>query len=347
MSTVILKNLYRNGNPVKQMFRNGVKIYETLEYFIFSVDTDTIAFEMTGGSETINITCSDRWTIEAPDWITVSTSSGYGNASVVVSADSTEGIQEGEIIITCEEKTHTITVAQGGYKYMPLTFEITGDGYINYKYRGSASVAKTIEYKLNNSGWELITPTSSGVRINVSVGDKVQFRGDNETYGDANSTANFNEFSGTTCQFIVYGNIMSLIDSTDFANLTVLTNARNFRALFFACSGLTSAENLILPATTLTERCYSSLFERCSNLTTAPELPATTLVNYCYNNLFLYCYSINHIRCLATNISASRCTENWVYGGVPSTGTFVTPSTTNWSTGVSGIPSGWTRVNSD
>lgn len=28
---VILKNLYRNGNPIKMMFRNGVLIYRCIE----------------------------------------------------------------------------------------------------------------------------------------------------------------------------------------------------------------------------------------------------------------------------------------------------------------------------
>jgi hypothetical protein len=32
------------------------------------------------------------------------------------------------------------------------------------------------------------------------------------------------------------------------------------------------------------------------------------------------------------------------FNNVPATGTFTTPSTTSWSTGINGIPSGWTRV---
>jgi hypothetical protein len=46
--------------------------------------------------------------------------------------------------------------------------------------------------------------------------------------------------------------------------------------------------------------------------------------------------------CLATNISASDCTYNWV-NGVASNGTFTkVASMSSWTTGTNGIPSGWT-----
>jgi hypothetical protein len=67
--------------------------------------------------------------------------------------------------------------------------------------------------------------------------------------------------------------------------------------------------------------------------------------------MFQGCSKLSSVTCLATNISASYCTDNWLTG-VAATGTFITPSSTNWSTGastewpygVSGIPDGWTRV---
>jgi len=48
---------------------------------------------------------------------------------------------------------------------------------------------------------------------------------------------------------------------------------------------------------------------------------------------------------LATNISASDCTRNWV-NGVANTGTFAQARGASWSRGVSGIPNGWTVANS-
>jgi hypothetical protein len=74
----------------------------------------------------------------------------------------------------------------------------------------------------------------------------------------------------------------------------------------------------------------------------APELPATTLEWSCYSFMFYNCTSLNYIKCLATDISAIDCTNDWV-SGVASSGTFIkAASMTGWTTGVNGIPSGWT-----
>ena len=86
------------------------------------------------------------------------------------------------------------------------------------------------------------------------------------------------------------------------------------------------------------------MFSGCTSLTTAPELPATTLATECYRNMFYGCTSLTSIKCLATNISASNCTTNWVYG-VSASGTFTkAASMSSWTTGTSGIPSGWDVV---
>ena len=118
-----------------------------------------------------------------------------------------------------------------------------------------------------------------------------------------------------------------------------------YRSMFYGCESLTTAPEL--PATTLAAYCYRSMFLGCTNLTTAPELPATTLTESCYQSMFQACESLNYIKCLATDISATNCTFNWV-NGVASTGTFVKAASMNdWTTGTSGIPTGWTVQNDD
>ena len=113
--------------------------------------------------------------------------------------------------------------------------------------------------------------------------------------------------------------------------------------MFNGCSKLTTAPKL--PATTLASNCYGSMFKGCTSLTTAPELPATTLVSSCYEDMFSGCTSLNYVKCLATDISAFGCTTSWLYN-VPSGGTFTKASSmTSWTTGSSGIPSGWTVEN--
>ena len=84
------------------------------------------------------------------------------------------------------------------------------------------------------------------------------------------------------------------------------------------------------------------MFQKCTSLVTAPELPATTLANYCYESMFQGCTNLSSITCLATNILASNCTYKWV-DGIAASGTFTKASSmTSWGTGNNGIPSGWT-----
>ena len=60
--------------------------------------------------------------------------------------------------------------------------------------------------------------------------------------------------------------------------------------MFYGCTYLTQAP--ALPATTLADECYYSMFNNCSNLTQAPALPATTLARRCCTNMFSYCSSL-------------------------------------------------------
>ena len=137
-----------------------------------------------------------------------------------------------------------------------------------------------------------------------------------------------------------------------FENCTSLTTApalpattlkfRCYASMFNGCTSLTKAPEL--PDTALETMCYMNMFQGCTSLTTAPELPATTLKFMCYYGMFYGCTSLNYIKCLATDISASSCTGNWV-NGVASTGTFVkNPNMNDWTTGVKGIPEGWTVI---
>ena len=138
-----------------------------------------------------------------------------------------------------------------------------------------------------------------------------------------------------------------------FYNCTSLTTIPQLQAtslgiscycyMFGECTSLSKAPKL--PATTLTEMCYRSMFRGCKSLTIAPQLPATTLTSKCYEYMFDGCASLKEITCLATNISASDCTSNWL-NNVASTGTFTKSSNMNsWTRGANGIPTNWTIQN--
>ena len=247
-----------------------------------------------------------------------------------------------------------------------LTFNVLTSGTICWKAFGSISSkaieSKTIEYKINDGEWTSIASTSDGVTFSVETDDVVIFKGSNQTY--ATDNRNYSAFNGGTATYDISGNIMSLIYGDEFIAETTMSGTYNFCSLFRQ-SRAVSAENLILPATSLTENCYRSMFSKCYTLekapalpattlatdcynymfeecaiASAPELPATALVSNCYRNMFTGCTSLNYIKCLAVNKSASGCLTNWVKSVSP-TGTFVKDENVNWTTGASGIPSGW------
>ena len=158
---------------------------------------------------------------------------------------------------------------------------------------------------------------------------------------DTGSSSRF-IFNGVGAQLRARGNIASLIYGTNDAYVTKYTSTEEYcyYRMFFSCISLTQAPDL--PATILASDCYNTMFYNCTSLTQAPELPATTLVTRCYDSIFQNCKKINYVKCLATDISASNCTNIWLLG-VSSTGDFYTPASTNWTSGDNGIPSGWTR----
>ncbi len=271
------------------------------------------------------------------------------------------------------------------YSGQYLTFVATESG--TFKFSGNS-----IDYSLDSgSTWATLASDTNSPTVNA--GSKILWKA-TLTPTSSNGIGKFS----STANFTVEGNPMSLLYGDGFQGQTSLEGKNYaFKYLFNGCTRMTSAENLSLPATTLAEHCYYSMFQGCTSLTTAPSLPATTLANYCYSNMFQgctslttapstlpattlarYCYnnmfrgctslttapslpattlvdmcyylmfyrctSLNSITCLATDISASNCTSNWE-DGVAANGTFTKASSmTSWTTGVDGIPSGWTVV---
>ena len=185
-------------------------------------------------------------------------------------------------------------VKETDYSKEPLTFKILSAGTINWT-ASDSSVTRTIEYKVNGGKWASITSNTgeTAPTINVVKGDKIQFRGNNTQY--ATSSSRYNSFSGSTASFEVEGNIMSLIYGDDFKNNSIISSRYALASLFRDCAKLVSAENLVLPATTLTNYCYRGMFQDCTSLTTAPELPATTLAPWCYQSMFSSCTSLTTV----------------------------------------------------
>ena len=166
------------------------------------------------------------------------------------------------------------------------------------------------------------------------------------------------------CYTGMFGGCTSLTSAPTLPATTLADDC--YSSMFEGCTSLTSAPTL--PATTLADDCYVSMFKGCASLITAPQLPATTLVDYCYFSMFYGCTSLtsaptllattltsscysqmfdgctnlNYIKAMFTTTPSDYYTRNWVRG-VASSGTFVKNSAATWTTtGVNGIPDGWT-----
>ena len=168
-----------------------------------------------------------------------------------------------------------------------LKFDILTAGTVLWKC--ATDKERTISYRKNGGIWTDITSTTSGVSISVAVGDVLEFKGNNADYGGAGSTSGQGSYFAGTATYNASGNISTMLGDSETlpADLAL--------AHLFHSAKVVSAENLILPYTTLTTRCYNFMFYNCTSLTTAPELPATTLASYCYGSMFRGCTSLVNI----------------------------------------------------
>ena len=174
------------------------------------------------------------------------------------------------------------------YSKMYLTFEVVEAGTIKIGKWTSNAPTVTIQYSSDNgSTWNSITSSTTTKSLGeYSIGDKIILKGTNNTYG---AQYGYNKLT-STAKLKVYGNIMSLIYGDNFIGQTTLPSNYTFSHLFDSSSiddyaNIIEAENLILPATTLTKACYSGLFYY-THITSAPKLPATPLAESCYDNMF-------------------------------------------------------------
>jgi hypothetical protein len=221
-----------------------------------------------------------------------------------------------------------------------------------------------------------VASAPQGTWTNVAANQSISRTAGKKTYfrKTVSSSGAIGTFSASTGNFKASGNIMSLVYGDNFSGQTSLQGlSYAFQGLFKNCSGLTSIDNLMLPATTLAESCYDKMFRNCTSLTEVPTdlLPSVRLENNCYNEMFEQCSSLrtapdllapdgaygcyvlmfygcsslNYVKCLLTTIDASQYTNTWL-SGVSASGTFIKSPNANWGVcKTSMIPCGWTVQN--
>ena len=323
-----ISNIYIGTDKIYGIYVGDLQIYPT-DIILTAISLEILAWvtniPASGGTAT-----KDNCTYSVTAYYSDGTTSDVTSEATITGSQEIPSTNIGEVH---SAGTLTLTASYSGFTAIgnvtvyqeaavpdfstePLTFNILSAGTINWTASNTA-ITKTIEYKLNNGAWVSITSNtgSSAPTITVNSGDKIQFRGNNRQYG-AFLKYNFlyNSFTGATASFEAEGNIMSLIYRDDFKNNSTISSEYALAGLFRDCTKLVSAENLVLPATTLANYCYQQMFYGCTSLTIAPELPATTLANTCYVNMFSNCTSLTTAPVLHATTLAYGCYQNMFYG---------------------------------
>lgn len=145
----------------------------------------------------------------------------------------------------------------------------------------------------------------------------------------------------------------SLIEASTF-EVTGLFRHHVCDAMFSGCTKLVNIfENL--RCVWVNQHHFNNMFCNCKSLLRTPKLSAKdnsngtegklSYANFYY--MFDGCNKLNYIDVSGiTDRSATYATTNWVRN-VAATGTFVTNNKSIWGTGATGIPSGWTVIDSN
>lgn len=200
-------------------------------------------------------------------------------------------------------------------EYFTIT-SLTNNNIISVEYTGAVyNIDYQFEVSTDKINWTnyILNPKTQGTKTlgRLNNGNRLYIRGNNQRFaGNLLSTSQKHYIRvKTTGSFKISGNIMSLIDSANYKELTSV-NTSAFGYLFYNNSWLIDAQNLYLPATTLAQYCYYSMFEGCSSLTTVPELPATTLSDSCYKRMFAGCTSLINTSALLATTLRQHCYES-------------------------------------
>ena len=172
----------------------------------------------------------------------------------------------------------------------------------------------SLVYSFDNENWEdfdYITTDYTITGISVLEGQKLYLKSKSEN-GSFSTTLSHYYYIKASKKFNVAGNIMSLIYN-NFIDKTEINSYGCFNNLFHGSTmnRLIDASNLILPATTLSESCYSQMFTSCQYLEKAPKiLPAITLTSSCYSMMFYNCYALTYSPELPATTVANSCYFN-------------------------------------
>lgn len=225
---------------------------------------------------------------------------------------------------------------------------LTGESTISLAHLGSSySLSATTD----GVNWELMTGSSS---YTLQAGKSVWIKG-----SGSNREASYTQFaitggvslsgdvscftakssSPTSLSFFHFFEGCDIIDARDLTFGENYVNQQAFNQMFKSCTKMVYGPRTLPKTTSSMANCFDKMFQYCSSMVESPFMPGTAIPQYGASRMYEGCTSLSKIVCLATSFG-SNATTNWV-SNVAATGTFYKDSGTTWSTGVSGIPTGW------
>ncbi|MBP5421159.1 MAG: hypothetical protein J6Y78_01825 [Paludibacteraceae bacterium] len=203
----------------------------------------------------------------------------------------------------------------------------------------------TFQYSTDDGqNWNNVSIGQSTSSINT--GDKILFKATSLSVGNETGIGTIRPSGNAS----VEGNIMSLVYGDNFSGQTTISNNFQFRKLFSGATHITSAENMVLPATAFTKQCYSQMFQGCSSLTKAPKVVGTATAtfsgDYCFSDMFANCSSMTTAPELPMTTLGTQCYWYMMQGCTSLTEAPLLPATTINTQSYNGMFMGCSNLNS-
>lgn len=277
------------------------------------------------------------WYVEASPWLSIAPSSGsVGNTTISITyGENTGSTRSGHIYIknrNTNEILSTVAVSQSSSTPSPVEEYFT---IIPDEDCGIMLEYPDIQARVNGGEWHKINffeqVEDDEIYLYVQAGDVVEMRA--HAIGRSTPAPHIvfaDEIGqmfewGEEPTFTARGNIMSLALWDSFIGATTLSGDYLFSDIFWETK-ITDAQDLVLPATALTECCYYRMFYGCESLTSVPELPATILADSCYGSMFYGCRSLTSAPALPATTLVENCYNSMFAGCISLTSAPILPA---------------------
>ena len=249
----------------------------------------------------------------------------------------------------------------------PTITYVGNNGCLSMFY-GCSSLTSTLNintYANSNSFYLMYGNCSSLTTVNIRLSSGASSQGCREMFKNCTSLVTCNIFNSSTIRPRQYYEtncftgmfegctaLASVQSKTYESDSSANAYGCSYDSMYKGCTSLTDVSGIIIktPGANSSNE-FKSMFEGCTSLTTGPTMNFANASRWALNkgtctNMFKGCSSLTYIKCLLPkyndqDMSTGNFTT-WVQG-VAASGTFVRSTGADyWSTGDSGIPSGWT-----